>query len=527
MRLAAAVAGLAAVAVYLAVAARRLSYPFTIEWLESNSLVEVHRLLTGRPLYAAPTVGYVPDGYPPLYFALCAAAAAVAGPSYFTLRLVSVVSSVVCFAVLGRLVQRETGSAAAGTAAAGLFAATYFVTGTWFDVARVDSLFLALSVSALYTARWARDRRGAVLAGVLLAAVFLTKQNGLAEGVAVLAALACGPRRRLAGPAALTYAGLLAASTLMLSLTSHGWYLYYVFEQLGEHALNDAVIGQFWTVSVLPVLGVAGCAALLGARRMPAVLPAGCAALVLEGYAALVHSHGTSNDLLPAYLAVCLLAGLAMSSRSGGLAAAAATWLGRSRAAATPWVAAAASGLVLAQLTVLAHGFRPGQVIPGHADRVVGARLVAGVRELGGRVAVPADPGLGLLAGQPPVEDRAAAADVLRATNQVAIGSFTRSAGRAVAARRFSAIITELGGDLAGFPAGLDRFYRRCPQPLLAGVAPAVFRPVAGAPARPMTVWLPDGRGSCAAAVHDLDGSGGDRRPMALPSPSRTSGGTA
>lgn len=290
----------------------------------------------------------------------------------------------------------------------------------------MDSLFLALSVSALYTARWARDRRDAVLAGVLLAAVFLTKQNGLAEGVAVLAALACGPRRRLAGPAALTYAGLLAGSTL-----------------------------------------------------------------VLEGYAALVHSQGTSNDLLPAYLAVCLLAGPAMSSRPGALAAAAAAVLGRSRAAAAPWVAAAASGLVLAQLTVLAHGFRPGQVIPGHADRVVGTRLVAGLRELGGRVAVPADPGLGLLAGQSPVADRAAAADVLRATNQTAIGSFTRSAGRAVAARRFSAIITELGGDLAGFPAGLDRFYRRCPQPLLAGVAPAVFRPVAGAPARPMTVWLP------------------------------------
>ena len=34
--------------------------------------------------------------------------------------------------------------------------------------------------------------------GLLLAAAFLTKQNGLAEGVAVLAALAFGPRRRLA-----------------------------------------------------------------------------------------------------------------------------------------------------------------------------------------------------------------------------------------------------------------------------------------------------------------------------------------
>ena len=56
------------------------------------------------------------------------------GLSYLPLRLVSLVSSLVCFAVLGRLVQRETGSAAAGIAAAGLLAGTYFVTHTWFDV---------------------------------------------------------------------------------------------------------------------------------------------------------------------------------------------------------------------------------------------------------------------------------------------------------------------------------------------------------------------------------------------------------
>jgi hypothetical protein len=60
------------------------------------------------------------------------------------------------------------------------------------------------------------------------AAVFLTKQSGLAEGVAVLAALAVGPRRRsardggLAWLAAATYAAVLGISTLELGLASHG-----------------------------------------------------------------------------------------------------------------------------------------------------------------------------------------------------------------------------------------------------------------------------------------------------------------
>ena len=233
-RLAAALLGLAAIATYLVIALFRLSYPFPLEYLESNSLVEVQRILTGHALYAAPTVGYVPDGYPPLYFATSAAAASVLGLSYLPLRLVSLVSSLACFAVLARLVQRETASAAAGIAAAGLLAATYFVTDTWFDVARVDSLFIALSAAALYTARWMRRTRGAVATGLLLAAAFLTKQNGLAEGVAVLTALAFGPRRRLAWPAALTYGAVLGISTLALGLASRGWYVFYVFVLLSR-----------------------------------------------------------------------------------------------------------------------------------------------------------------------------------------------------------------------------------------------------------------------------------------------------
>ena len=335
-RLAAAPLGLAVIAAYLAIALGRVTYPFTIEWLESNSLVEVHRILAGEQLYTAPTVGYVPDGYPPLYFAVSAAVAAVLGPSYLSLRLVSLVSSLVCFALLARLVQRETGSAGAGIAAAGMLAATYFATGTWFDVGRVDSLFLAFSAAALYAARRMRRTRGAVAAGALLAAAFLTKQNGLAEGVAVLAVLTVGPRRRLAVPAALSYGALLGVSTLLLGLASHGWYLYYVFEQMGEQSFKYAAIGQFWTVSLLPVLGIAISAAVLGARRTPPVLLAGCAALVVEGYAALVHGGGTVNDLLPAYFAVALLAGLAMGGQPGGLVAAGMDRLARARSVNWP-----------------------------------------------------------------------------------------------------------------------------------------------------------------------------------------------
>jgi hypothetical protein len=532
VRLAAALLGLAAIVTYLVTALLRLTYPFPLEYLESNSLVEVQRILSGRPLYAAPAVGYVPDGYPPLYFATSAAAAGVLGLSYLPLRLVSLVSSLVCFAVLSRLVQRETASAAAGLAAAGLLAATYFVTHTWFDVARVDSLFIALSVAALYAARWMRRTRGAVVTGLLLAAAFLTKQNGLAEGVAVLTALAFGPRRHLAWPAALTYGAVLGLSTLALGLPSHGWYMYYVFVLMTKHTLNDAAFGQFWTVHLLPVLGIAGCALALGARRVPLVLSAGCVALVVESYAALVHSGGEVNDLLPAYLALALLAGLAMGDHPGGLVSAGADRLARARIASwrpgqlRPWVAAGAAALVIAQLAVLVNGFHPGRAIPTGADRAVGSRLIAGMRALGGAIAVPSDPGLGLLAGLPAVAHQGATDDVLRASDAAVITRFTRSAADAVAAQRFSVIVTESARPPDGFPPDLTRYYHRCPQMLLAGVPQARFQPAAGPPGRPAYLWLPAGGASCAATVRVLDGAA-DAAPSAQPRRPGSSGGRA
>ena len=63
------------------------------------------------------------------------------------------------------------------------------------------------------------------------------------------------------------------------------------------------------------------------------MLVAGGTALVVESYAALVHSGGEVNDLLPAYLAVALFAGLAMDGHPGGLAGFGADRLARGRLA--------------------------------------------------------------------------------------------------------------------------------------------------------------------------------------------------
>jgi hypothetical protein len=194
--------------------------------------------------------------------------------------------------------------------------------------------------------------------------------------------------------------------------------------------------------------------------------------------------------MLPAYLAVALLAGLA---------------LGRGSAR---WVATAAGVLVLAQTVFLLGSSHPSQAIPSSAARAAGERLVAGMRALGGDVVVPDDPGLSLQAGMAPAASPGAVFDVVRATDRTGITSYRHSAYEAIKARQFSAIITFSGGQPLYNPSNLVQDYQECQQPLPAGPA-TLLVPVAGSVGsrpRPAVVWIPAGSGSCQEAISILDG---------------------
>ena len=400
------------------------SYPFPLEYLESNSLVEVQRILAGHALYAAPAVGYVPDGYPPLYFATSAAAASVLGLSYLPLRLVSLVSSLACFAVLARLVQRETASAAAGIAAAGLLAATYFVTDTWFDVARVDSLFIALSVAALYAARWMRRTRGrrrhrAAARGRVPHQAERARGRGRGAhraGVRPAAAarldrradLRRGPRDQHAGARA-REPRLVRVLRLRADERAHP-------EVRRLRAVLDRA--TCCPCSASPAApwcwgrgGRPWCWSPGAPRWSSRATPRWSTAAAGQRPAARVPRGGAARragDGRPARRPG------GRRARTGWPAARIAGWR---PGLAGRWVAAAAAALVIAQLAVLVNGFHPGRAIPTSADRAVGWRLMSGMRAFGGTIAVPSDPGLDLLAGLPAVAHQGATDDVLRASD--------------------------------------------------------------------------------------------------------------
>jgi hypothetical protein len=132
------------------------------------------------------------------------------------------------------------------------------------------------------------------------------------------------------------------------------------------------------------------------------------------------------------------------------------------------------------------------------------------MRALGGNVYVPAEPSLSLLAGMTPSAHPGAVYDIMRATDPPGIESYTSSAKKAVAARQYSAIISDGPGRPLFNPPNITKDYQECLQPLPAGPG-TLLVPVAGSAARPAVVWIPRGSGTCQSVISVLNGGKGVR----------------
>jgi hypothetical protein len=415
---------LAPVAVYVWIAAHRFAYPYELDWLEGGAVELVGRVLDGKPLYAAPTLAYVSYTYPPLYTYVSAAVAEVTGLGFLPLRLVSFASSLVAFLALGRWVLVATRDRVAAVVAVGLFAATYGLSGWWFDVGRLDSLFVALTLVAFWLGRGAQGVRAGAAVGALAFLAFFTKQIALIAIAPALVWLALvRPRAGVSALAVLI--ALVAGSTLSLDAVSGGWYRYFGVSELAGQPWQRRMWVGFWRIDLYRhlrplawLLAVALIARVSVAVRrragsergwaLPAIRPtvggrigigyelAAAVGMLLAAWFSRLHTGGYVNVLMPAYAACAL---------GGGLAFAAMRRLG-------PLPALAAVALVLAQLAVLLQ--MPDHALPARVQRTAGTELIARLRSLPGPVLVLAHPWYGTLAGKGSFAQTDAITEVLR-----------------------------------------------------------------------------------------------------------------
>lgn len=501
-RCAVAAVSLVAVGAYATVAAMRVGFAYELQWIEGGILEATRRFSSGGALYVAPGVDFTSFPYPPLYLWASAALGKLTTLDLPALRGLSIAASVATMAVAFALVRGETRRWEAGLAAAGFYAAAYGVTGAWFDLARVDSLFMFLVVAGLAAARFARGHAGHVGAGLVLALAFLTKQTALLVAVPVLGYLVVVRRPTRGVAAAVAFVLPVAASTLALDLASDEWYRFFLFRSLANHGTVSDPVGLL-ARDLGPGLGGVGVAAMglvvgsvmaLGSRNRPGTpvreasarqprFPAGfyavsLGALVSAGVAGRVHSGGFANNLMPIYCAVAVAFGLGV----GQLARWRSNW----------WWQAAVVSAVVGALVPLRWDL-PAEV-PSDADRRAGDAVVTTVAAMEGEVWVVSHPALATAAGKPALAHGAAVGDILRGDDARLVEDLEAEIAAAVRSRRFGAIVFDGSSlDRRGFPADLERFYRN-EGDLVFGQDPfddpEVFRPVTDARHRPTQWWV-------------------------------------
>jgi hypothetical protein len=388
------------VVLFVYTAFRRLHFTFEYDWIEDGMLASVRHLRSGLPLYSAPSTAFTPYLYTPIYPYVASAFSRWMGVSYVPLRLLSIVSTLGCFAVIYALVFSELRRHLAALAGVGLFAACYPVVHGTFDLGRVDMLYLLFVLLAFYVTRFGHP----ALAALLWVLAFQTKQGVLPIALLALCYDWHRPRRVLLGQGC--FLALLGASILVLNHASHGWYSYYVFHLAGGFGLVKAQATDFLRADLVRPCGIAVLvmfsAWLAAPPRAPAawnpMLSRTCSFYLLgslgmvafTGYLR-AHRGANFNALLPMYAWLAILFGLALARLLAVLEER------RTRAAD----AALTLLLVVASLQLVQHLYAPSSLLPTAQQTAEREAFEDQLRAVPGEVMVLSHPEDAVLAGKP------------------------------------------------------------------------------------------------------------------------------
>ena len=451
----AAAAGLAQLGLLLYIFIHRVGYPFDLEWMEGGMLCHALQVMQGKPIYAAPSVEFIPYLYTPFYPWVLAVLGKLVGLGYPLGRVISVLSfgGVLTLALLA--VRREAGKGVGGwlwgLGAVGLIAATFPHTGAWYDLVRNDSLYLLLIFGALYLVRYrSTSWRWLIVAGVLAGLAFLTKQTAsmfiILSGLGLLVL----NWRRL--PVYVAVVGLVAGgAVLLLNALSDGWFWRYTFEL---HQGHDLYWERVWPqtelklLSIFPAVGaVMGLWVLvLGGdwirrRRLPAEDRSLLywLAVALTGVAVSAVGFATQWAVQNAYIPGLVFCGIFACMAGANLAR---RWGGKGVTVAGALALAVGGALAVQQVRGL---YAPGPHLPRDGDRQRGEQLVELLRGIRGEVLMPYHPFYPVQAGKQHAHHRMGINDVSRATHVIpdAVTRLHTRLNGLLARRHFAAIVLD------------------------------------------------------------------------------------
>lgn len=200
----------------------RCSAEFDHEWVESSMARSAVRMMNGRSIYTPPSVEFVGDNYPPLYFWVCGGLMKIFGPSLAVCRMVSVLSALAVAAAIWMAGAHRSVDRPLRFIWVALFFAFFPACGQVYDLARVDMPATALGVLAVLALVRTTSAPKAAAAGLLMALAILTKQNLVLVAFPVAVGLLALQRRRAAAFGAVAF-GLPALVLAYLQAASDGW----------------------------------------------------------------------------------------------------------------------------------------------------------------------------------------------------------------------------------------------------------------------------------------------------------------
>lgn len=403
------VVGCLFVGAVLVIAAARLGYRYELEWMEGGTLQTVQRLVAGLPIYVAPSLDFVPFIYTPLYFFLAAGLTRLMGDGFVPLRLISLLATIGSMSLIFLLIKKRTQSLFWGFMGAAFFAACFEIGGGWFDLARVDSLYLFFLLLAVHLLDIRPDKLGNALAGLAFLLAFLTKQSALVVLVPIVLWTVISGKGMLRWLMPAVTLGGISLSVLVLNFSSGGWFNFYVFQLPSSHEIAIPLIVEFWRFDLLAPLPFALVALFLlllpteafADRKDRLWLFTLAVAFVGSSFFSRLHAGGWNNVLLPAYAMLAIIL---------------ATTLGRFFRTATPSFKLLIYGICFLQFSLLI--FDPGDHLPGSADSLAGDELVAKLEKAEAEIWMPHHGWLVAAAGGDPSAHSMAMQDVLRGGNQ-------------------------------------------------------------------------------------------------------------
>lgn len=384
----------------------RIAYPYELDGIEGEGLVQVQRILAGMPLYARPTVEYVALIYPPLYYYAAALVSKLTVISFPAMRSVSLFSSMVCVALLFFMVRDGTKKTFPAVLAVGCFTASFIITDQWFDIARTDMLATALCFLGIFLVRERSMPNSALsefASGVAFSLAFLTKQQELFVFLILLLYFGVTAWRT-----ALRLAiGFVISTAFLFGLfwwNSQGWFFYYFFSIPSSHKFNLSLPGLIGalTSQFRPVPGyllVSFLPLILHPREVLEkkslrLAYAIAIAMIGAGTIGFLNKFAGRNVMVITYLGVSLLLGLAAD-----------WWLEQSRRsqAAPIWQFSfsIACLVLIAQFGLQYSPYLTTKLIPTQADQAIGDSLVSSIRDTSGNVLAIDENYLLIYAGKP------------------------------------------------------------------------------------------------------------------------------